>query len=105
MTKPTDHDLKTNFLRQLQAPPVKPAEPAQEVRNRRPKCHEALSLSVHPLKVEEARALTKAHGLSGIGFNNDGTCVVSDDKHKAKYARLVGLADHTGANTHHKSRD
>lgn len=102
--KDDEHALKTAFLRNLTAAPPPPAEPVEEPRNRRPKCYESLSLSVHPLQVQAARDLTKAHGLSGIAFRNDGSCVVSDDKHKAKYAKLVDLADHTGANTHHKSR-
>jgi hypothetical protein len=101
-----EHDLKMNFLRTLQSS-------AATAKRRRPQAGKtrggrayrdttrgevSLPLSVHPIHADEARALTKAAGLSGIDFAPDGTCIVSDEKHKRKYAEMTGYSDHNSRN-------
>jgi hypothetical protein len=83
----SDHDLKMQFLRTLQAPSaVKRKKQIGRVRSGGGD-RESLELSVHPRHVQVARDLTKAFGLTGIGFRNDGTCIVSDEGHAREYAR------------------
>lgn len=102
----TDHELRMNFLRQLQtqSATAKPRR-GKPGKNRGGRAYRdtsrgdaSLPLSVHPLRVEEARALTKANGLSGITFQNDGTCIVTDEKHKQKYMQVTGYFDANSRN-------
>ena len=102
----TDHDLRMNFLRtlQTQSATAKPRR-AKPGKNRGGRAYRdtsrgdvSLPLSVHPIHVDEARALTKAHGLSGIAFQNDGTCIVTDEKDKRKYMQVTGYFDANSRN-------
>lgn len=89
----TDHELKMKFARTLQAPSAqKRKHPLKGMRRTldgrlQTTERESLELSVHPMHVQTARDLTKALGLSGIGFRNDGMCIVSDEGHAREYAK------------------
>lgn len=93
MTRDEEHALKMNFIRGIQAPSQpKRRNPLKGMRrelNGRINTteRESLELAVHPKHVEAARDLTKALGLTGIGFRSDGMCIVSDESHAREYAK------------------
>ncbi len=100
----SDEELKLAFARNLQSSAAT-CRPRKGKKNRGGRAYrdtsrgeESLPLSVHPMHVETARRLTKDNGLSGINFQNDGTCVVSDERHKREYMKLTGYYDANSKN-------
>lgn len=103
-----DQDLKREFLKKLQAGnarapstsnlPSGMQKPPLKDHPRNAQGQECLALSVDPSQVQEYRDLTKAHGLSGIQYMNDGRCMVFDQKHKTKLAKLHGYVDRSSTN-------
>jgi hypothetical protein len=96
-----EHELKMAFARRLQsaAATVQPGRrPRIKGRADTSLGYESVPLGVHPAQVQQFRDLTKAHGLSGITYSNDGACIVTSEKHKRKLMQLRGFADRNGMN-------
>ena len=67
-------------------------------RSNTPECWPMKSeaLACHPRQVEAIMARNKKHGITGVHYEKDGTCVISDRKARKELLALEGLHDNHG---------
>lgn len=91
MTTDEEHDLKMNFLRQLQNSAAVANPNRKDRRGKRGgrmagyramRAEECLALGCHPTQVQERRDLTKKLGLTAIETRDDGSCFTTDEKQR-----------------------
>lgn len=54
---------------------------------------ESVALSVHENQAQAANDRAKRHGLTGVQYKPDGTCVIADSGQRRKLMKLEGFHD------------
>ena len=57
---------------------------------------ESVALSCHPSQVEAITARNKKHGITGVEYKADGTCVISTPRAQTQLCKLEGVHNRAG---------